>query len=198
MEKQSRIVRIVEQVYRLAIGSLLYWKTILSSGGLYGFVDAADRLMAFLSSGEPTGAEKIESLPYRKLLSFIWCVLFSVVLAGYLLIGKGKGTEMTLFLWIMITTAFVLYHIFLVTLVVLDKENERTLSNGLLYAHTLDHMFRYPTKSLYILVLSVSALLIGFFNLILFVFLVPSLYWWLLTKGMGQQKKQPKIVAGST
>ena len=198
MEKQSRIVRFVEQVYRLAIGSLLYWKTILSSGGLYGFVDAADRLMAFLSSGEPTGAEKIESLPYRKLLSFIWCVLFSVVLAGYLLIGKGKGTEMTLFLWIMITTAFVLYHIFLVTLVVLDKENERTLSNGLLYAHTLDHMFRYPTKSLYILVLSVSALLIGFFNLILFVFLVPSLYWWLLTKGMGQQKKQPKIVAGST
>jgi hypothetical protein len=98
----------------------------------------------------------------------------------------------------MITMAFVLYHIFLVTLVVLDKENERTLSNGLLYAHTLDHMFRYPTKSLYILVLSVSALLIGFFNLILFVFLVPSLYWWLLTKGMGQQKKQPKIVAGST
>lgn|GEM_PF-6225270 len=198
MEKQSRIVRFVEQVYRLVIGSLLYWKTILSSGGLYGFVDAADRLMAFLSSGEPTGAEKIESLPYRKLLSFIWCVLFSVVLAGYLLIGKGKGTEMTLFLWIMITTSFVLYHIFLVTLVVLDKENERTLSNGLLYAHTLDHMFRNPTKSLYILVLSVSALLIGFFNLILFVFLVPSLYWWLLTKGMGQQKKQPKIVAGST
>ena len=198
MEKQSRIVRFVEQVYRLAIGSLLYRKTILSSGGLYGFVDAADRLMAFLSSGEPTGAEKIESLPYRKLLSFIWCVLFSVVLAGYLLIGKGKGTEMTLFLWIMITTSFVLYHIFLVTLVVLDKENERILSNGLLYAHALDHMFRNPTKSLYILVLSVSALLIGFFNLILFVFLVPSLYWWLLTKGMGQQKKQPKIVAGST
>ena len=154
--------------------------------------------MAFLSSGEPTGAEKIESLQYRKLLSFIWCVLFSIVWAGYLLIGKGKGTEMTLFLWIMITTAFVLFHIFLVTLVVLDKENERTLSNGLLYAHTLDHMFRNPTKSLYILVLSVSALLIGFFNLILFVFLVPSLYWWLLTKGMGQQKKQPKIVAGST
>ncbi|CZQ82034.1 hypothetical protein SAMN04488048_10313 [Trichococcus flocculiformis] len=198
MEKQSRIVRFVEQVYRLVIGSLLYWKTILSSGGLCGFVVAADRLMAFLSSGEPTGAEKIESLPYRKLLSFIWCVLFSVVLAGYLLIGKGKGTEMTLFLWIMITTAFVLYHIFLVTLVVLDKENERTLSNGLLYAHTLDHMFRNPTKSLYFLVLSVSALLIGFFNLILFVFLVPSIYWWLLTKGMGQQKKQPKIVAGST
>ena len=198
MEKQSRIVRFVEQVYRLAIGSLLYWKTLVFSGGLYGFVDAADRLMAFLSSGEPTGAEKIESLPYRKLLSFIWCVLFSVVLAGYLLIGKGKGTEMTLFLWIMITMAFVLYHIFLVTLVVLDKENERILSNGLLYAHALDHMFRNPTKSLYILVLSVSALLIGFFNLILFVFLVPSLYWWLLTKGMGQQKKQPKIVAGST
>ena len=198
MEKQSRIVRFVEQVYRLVIGSLLYWKTILSSGGLCGFVVAADRLMAFLSSGEPTGAEKIESLPYRKLLSFIWCVLFSVVLAGYLLIGKGKGTEMTLFLWIMITMAFVLYHIFLVTLVVLDKENERILSNGLLYAHALDHMFRNPTKSLYILVLSVSALLIGFFNLILFVFLVPSLYWWLLTKGMGQQKKQPKIVAGST
>ena len=198
MEKQSRIVRIVEQVYRLVIGSLLYWKTLVFSGGLYGFVDAADNLRAFLSSGEPTGAEKIESLPYRKLLSFIWCVLFSVVLAGYLLIGKGKGSEMTLFLWIMITMAFVLYHIFLVTLVVLDKENERILSNGLLYAHALDHMFRNPTKSLYILVLSVSALLIGFFNLILFVFLVPSLYWWLLTKGMGQQKKQPKIVAGST
>ena len=198
MEKQSRIVRFVEQVYRLVIGSLLYWKTLVFTGGLYGFVDAADNLRAFLSSGEPTGAEKIESLPYRKLLSFIWCVLFSVVLAGYLLIGKGKGSEMTLFLWIMITMAFVLYHIFLVTLVVLDKENERTLSNGLLYAHTLDHMFRNPTKSLYILVLSVSALLIGFFNLILFVFLVPSLYWWLLTKGMGQQKKQPKIVAGST
>ena len=198
MEKQSRIVRFVEQVYRLVIGSLLHWKTLVFSGGRYGFVDAADNLSAFLSSGEPTGAEKIESLPYRKLLSFIWCVLFSVVLAGYLLIGKGKGSEMTLFLWIMITMAFVLYHIFLVTLVVLDKENERILSNGLLYAHALDHMFRNPTKSLYILVLSVSALLIGFFNLILFVFLVPSLYWWLLTKGMGQQKKQPKIVAGST
>ena len=86
MEKQSRIVRFVEQVYRLVIGSLLYWKTIISSGGLYGFVNAADRLMAFLSSGEQTGAEKIESLPYRTLISFIRCVLVNVGLAGYLII----------------------------------------------------------------------------------------------------------------
>ena len=161
-------------------------------------MDAADRLMAFLSSGEPIVADKTESLPYRKLLSFIWCALCSIFLAGYLYIANDKDTEVTLFLWITATTAFVLYHIFLVTLIVLEKENERILSNGLLSAHALDPMFRNPTKSLYILVLSVSALLIGFFNLILFVFLVPSLYWWLLTKGMGQQKKQPKIVAGST
>ena len=198
MEKQSRIVRFVEQVYRLVIGSLLYWKTILSFGGLYGFVDAADRLMGFLSSAESTRAGKTESLPHRKLLSFTWCVLFCIVLAGYLHISSGKGTETTLFLWIMITTAFVLYHIFLVTLVVLDKENERPLLNGLLYAQTLDHMFRNPTKCVYIMVLSGSAVLIGFFNLILFVFLVPSLYWLLLTKGMGQQKKQPTIAVGST
>nr|WP_321292026.1 hypothetical protein [uncultured Trichococcus sp.] len=198
MGKQPRIVRIVEQVYRLVIGSLFYWKTIISSGGVYGFVDAADRLMVFLSSAEPTISEKTENLPYRKLLSFIWCVLFSIVLVGYLLIGKGKGTEMTLFFSITITTVFVLYHIFLVTLVVLDKKNERPLSNGLLYAQTLDHMFRNPTKCLYILMLSVIAVLVGFFNLIMFVFLVPSLYWWLLTKGMEQQKKQPAIAAGST
>ena len=84
------------------------------------------------------------------------------------------------------------------TLVVLDKENQRPLLNGLLYAQTLDHMFRNPTKCVYIMVLSGSAVLIGFFNLILFVFLVPSLYWLLLTKGMGQQKKQPTIAVGST
>jgi hypothetical protein len=48
------------------------------------------------------------------------------------------------------------------------------------------------------MVLSGSAVLIGFFNLILFVFLVPSLYWLLLTKGMEQQKKQPTIAVGST
>ena len=37
MEKQSRIVRFVEQVYRLVIGSLLYWKTIISYGGVIWF-----------------------------------------------------------------------------------------------------------------------------------------------------------------
>lgn len=198
MGKQSRIVRFVEQVYRLVTGSLLYWKTLIFSGGLYGFVDAADNLMAFLSSTEPTRAGKTESLPHRKLLSFTWCVLFSIVLAGYLHIGNGKRTEMTLFLWITASTAFVLYHIFLVTLVVLGKENEPRLSNRMRYAQTLDHMFRNPTKGLYILVLSGSAMLVGFFNLILFVFLVPSLYWWFLTKGMGQQKKRPTSAAGSS
>ena len=192
MEKQSRIVRIVEQVYRLVIGSLLYWKTLVFSGGLYGFVDAADRLMAFLSSGEPIVADKTESLPYRKLLSFIWCALCSIFLAGYLYIADDKDTEVTLFLWITATTAFVLYHIFLVTLIVLEKENERPLSNRMQYAQTLDHMFRNPTKCVYIMVLSGSAVLVGFFNPILFVFLVPGLYWWLVTKGMGQQKKQFK------
>lgn len=198
MDKQSRIVRFVEQVYRLVIGSLIYWKTLILSGGLYGFVDAADNLMAFLSSTERTSSGKGKNLPHRKLLSFTWCVLFSVVLAGYLHIGNGKGTEMSLFLWITASTAFVLYHIFLVTLVVLGKEDQRPLPNRMRYAQTLDHMFRNPAKCLYILMLSGSAVLVGFFNLILFVFLVPSLYWWLLNKGMGKQIKQPMIVAGST
>lgn len=198
MEKQSKIVRFVEHVYRLIIGSLLYWKTILSSGGLYGFVDGADRILAFLSSTEPTIAERTEILSYRKLLSFIWSVLLSTVLTGYVYFGNGKGTEMTLFLWIILTTAFALFHIFLVTLVVLDKGNEHPQSNRLRYAKTLDHMLRNPTKCLYVLVLSGCAVLVGFFNLILFVFLVPSLYWWLLEKGMGHQKTQQTIAAGST
>lgn len=180
MGKQSRIVCFVEQVYRLVIGSLFYWKTLIFSGGLYGFVDAGDRLMVFLSSADPTSSGKTESLPHRKLLSFIWSVLFSIALSGGLHFGNGKETDMKLLLWITASTAFVLYHIFLVTLVVLGLENERPLSNRMRYVQTLDHMFRNPTKCLYILVLSGSAILVGFFNLILFVFLVPSLFWWLV------------------
>lgn len=184
MGKQSKIVCFVEQVYRFVIGSFIYWRTLICSGIIYGFVDASTVLMAFLSSAEPPHAEKKENLLHRKILSFIWSILFSIVLSGFLYIGNGKGAETTIFLWITITTIFVLYHVFLVTVIELVKEIDSPFPSGLLYARTLDHMLRNPTKCLYIIVLSGIAVFLGFYNLILFVFLVPSLYWWLLNKGM--------------
>ena len=174
MEKQSKLVRLVEWIYQLCTQSLAYWGIFLSSLGIYSFVEAAERLM------KQTGGQSANRFRHGRVLSFIWSILLSMVFTGYFHVRTGSLNDNELFVWIIGVTAFAFYHVFLITMVLLNREEDDFLSGRLLYARSLDRMLRKPMKSLFILVLSGAAVLVAFLNLVFFIFLVPALYWRLL------------------
>lgn len=198
MRKAPRLVRSIEIIYVFVVGSLHYWGALIRSGLIYGFSDAALSMMFFLQ--EAKGLSKIRftteqvetekksgNVPYGKVLSFIWTGLLSLCVASLLSIKMGVMNSISSLLLVTSLTLFSFYHVFLVLAVSLYSDRKETFEGKWFYAHTLDYLIRNPFKSLFVLMLTWSALGIAYFNLVLFIFLIPSIYWLMIQKGLRVQ-----------
>lgn len=195
MRKAPRLARSIEIIYIFVVGSLHYWGALIRSGLIYGFSDAALSMLFFLQ--EAKGLSKIRStteqvetekksgnVPYGKVLSFIWTGLLSLCVASLLSIKMGVMNSISSLLLVTSLTLFSFYHVFLVLAVSLYSDRKETFEEKWFYAHTLDYLIRNPFKSLFVLMLTWSALGIAYFNLVLFIFLIPSIYWLMIQKGL--------------
>ncbi|WP_407371708.1 hypothetical protein [Carnobacterium sp.] len=195
MRKAPRLTQSIEIIYAFVVGSLHYWGTLIRSGLIYGFSDAALGMVFFLQeakglskNGSNIEQVKIEknrgNVPYGKGLSFIWTGLLSLCVASFLSIKMGVVYSISSLLLVTSLTLFSFYHVFLVLAICLSSDRNETYKGKWFYAYTLDYLIRNPFKSLFILMLTWSAMGIAYFNLILFIFLVPSIYWLLIQKGL--------------
>lgn len=195
MSKAPRLTRSVEIIYVFVVGSLHYWGALIRSGFIYGFADAALSMVFFLQEAkglskiglntEQVKTEKtIDNVPYGKILSFIWTGLLSLCVASFLSIKLGFVYSISSLLLVTSLTLFSFYHVFLVLAICLSSDRKETYKGKWFYAYTLDYLIRNPFKSLFILMLTWSAMGIAYFNLILFFFLVPSIYWLMIQKGL--------------
>lgn len=195
MRKAPRLARSIEIIYVFVVGSLHYWGALIRFGLIYGFSDAALSMLFFLQ--EAKGLSKIRStteqvetekksgnVPYGKVLSFIWTGLLSLCVASLLSIKMGVMNSISSLLLVTSLTLFSFYHVFLVLAVSLYSDRKETFEGKWFYAHTLDYLIRNPFKSLFVLMLTWSALGIAYFNLVLFIFLIPSIYWLMIQKGL--------------
>lgn len=198
MKKTPKLMRSIEIIHLFVIGSVRYWGQLIRSGLIYGFADAARSMLSFLqerivlaSIDEPAEQDKArKSIPFDKGLSFVWTVLLSMCLASLLCLYMGFLHTISSFLVVTSLTLFSLYHTFLVLAIGLYEDKQETYNGKWLYAYTLDYMIRNPFKSLFVLMLTWSAMGIAYFNLVLFVFLVPSLYWMMVQKGIQVKAKE--------
>ena len=193
MSKAPRLTRSVEIIYAFVVGSLRYWGALIRSGLIYGFVDAALSMVFFLqeakslskigSNTEQVKTEKkIDNVPYGKILSFIWTGLLSMCVASFLSIKMGFVYSISSLL--LVTSLTLFSYVFLVLAICLSSDRKEAYKGKWFYAYTLDYLIRNPFKSLFILMLTWSAMGIAYFNLILFIFLVPSIYWLMIQKGL--------------
>lgn len=198
MRKAPRLTRSVEMVYILVVGSLHYWGVLIRSGLIYGFTDAATYTLNFIQqttafspingNSEPRSLDKAsESIPFGKIISFIWAILLSICLASLLAVYKGYLHTVSSFLAVISMTLFSIYHTFLVLAVSLYNEKKEVYKGKWFYAYTLDYLVRNPFKSLFVLMLTWSAMGIAYFNLILFFFLIPSIYWLMIQKELQER-----------
>lgn len=195
MSKAPRLTRSVEIIYAFVVGSLRYWGALIRSGFIYGFADAALSMMFFLqetkglsknrSNTEQVKPEKTSrNVPCGKILSFIWTGLLSLCVASFLSIKMGFMYSIGNLLVVTSLTLFSFYHVFLVLVICLSSDRKGTYKGKWFYAYALDYLIRNPFKSLFILTLTWSAMGIAYFNLILFIFLVPGIYWLMIQKGL--------------
>lgn len=198
MKKAPRLTRSVEMIHLFVVGSVHYWGALIRSGLIYGFADAARSALSFLQErvvlapiDVPAEQDRTrKSIPFGKGLSFVWTVLLSMCLASLLCLYMGFLHTISSFLVVTSLTLFSLYHTFLVLAISLYEDKQDTYNGKWLYAYTLDYMIRNPFKSLFVLMLTWSAMGVAYFNLVLFFFLVPSLYWMMIQKGLQVKVKE--------
>lgn len=201
MKKAPRMTRSVEMIYVLVVGSLHYWGALIHSGVIYGFAEAATCTLNFLQQTtvfspingnieQRSLAKASERIPFGKVLSFIWIILFSMCLASLLAVYNEYLYTVSSFLAVISLTLFSIYHTFLVLAISLYNDKKEVCNGKWLYAYTLDYLVRNPFKSLFVLMLTWSAMGIAYFNLVLFFFLVPSLYWMIVQKGLQVKTKE--------
>ncbi len=197
MKKAPKMIRSIEIIHLFVIGSVRYWGQLIRSGLIYGFADAARSTLSFLQErvvlapiDAPAEQDRTrKSIPLGKGLSFVWTVVLSMCLASLLALYMGYLYSVSIFLVVTTLTLFSLYHTFLVLAIGLYEYKQETYDRKWIYAYTLDYMIRNPFKSLFVLMLTWSAMGIAYFNLVLFVFLVPSLYWMMVQKGLQVKAK---------
>lgn len=198
MKKAPRLTRSVEMIHLFVVGSVHYWGALIRSGLIYGFADAARSALSFLQErvvlapiDAPAEQDRTrKSIPFGKGLSFVWTVLLSMCLASLLCLYMGFLHTISSFLVVTSLTLFSLYHTFLVLAISLYEDKQDTYNGKWFYAYTLDYMIRNPFKSLFVLMLTWSAMGVAYFNLVLFFFLVPSLYWMMIQKGLQVKVKE--------
>ena len=195
MKKAPKLIRSIEMTHLFVIGSVRYWGKLIRSGLIYGFADAARSALSFLQErvvlvpidkfAEQKKKKKTrKNIPFDKVLSFVWTILLSMCLASLLGLYMGYLHSISIFLVVTILTLFSLYHTFLVLAIALYEYKQGPYDGKWFYAYTLDYMIRNPFKSLFVLMLTWSSMGIAYFNLVLFVFLVLSLYWMMVQKGL--------------
>lgn len=198
MKKHSKLVRSVEMIQDLVVCSVRYWGTLIRFGFIYGFVDAALNALSFLQTtkvlssiskeGEEHALDHIKKkMPFGKLLSFIWGSLLSSCIAVFFIIGNGLKFPGNIFLLVVCLTSFSIYHTFLVVIVRLHSEKKHSYTGKRLVAYAFVYMIGNPFKSLFILMLTGSAIAIAYLNLVLFVFFVPSVFWLMVQKGIQEK-----------
>ncbi|MER2001577.1 MAG: hypothetical protein ABS862_03060 [Carnobacterium inhibens] len=198
MKKAPRLTRSVEMIHLFVVGSVHYWGALIRSGLIYGFADAARSALSFLQErvvlapiDAPAEQDRTrKSIPFGKGLSFVWTVLLNLCLASLLCLYMGLLHTISSFLVVTSLTLFSLYHTFLVLAISLYEDKQDTYNGKWLYAYTLDYMIRNPFKNLFVLMLTWSAMGVAYFNLVLFFFLVPSLYWMMIQKGLQVKVKE--------
>ncbi|MCA9765609.1 MAG: hypothetical protein KC455_04230 [Carnobacterium sp.] len=191
MKKSPVIIKSIEIVYLFIIGSVQYWGTLIRSGLIYGFVDAALSVLVFLQENNmytPTNLNTKqktgEGMPFKKRFSFIWTGLLSICLANYFFIEMGSSQYVAGPMLVASVTLFSFYHVFLVLSISIYSNKKEVQDKKWLYAYTVDYMIRKPFRSLFILLLTLSMIGMAYFNLIVFVFFVPSFFWLFVQKGL--------------
>lgn len=180
MEKsKSKIVGIVEAVYVLIKYSIQFCLDFAKGLFVYGIVKASYNLIFALKQGE--GLEEREDDFHFSNVSFIWFLSLSSLI-GILFQYLVNGLIVSPLFLSIIITFFVFIHLYQLVLVLTLMDDNNRHNKTWYLAKTLDNMIRTPGKQLAFLSLSLFSILIGFWNLVLLIFLIPSSTAYLVLK----------------
>lgn len=90
-KKTSRLIEVVDLVYTVMKGSVLFWLALLSKGFVYGWVFAIKIMSLYFASENPQSLryrdllKQKEDIPYVKVISAMMTFFFSLGLTGWLL-----------------------------------------------------------------------------------------------------------------
>lgn len=89
--KSSRLIEVVNLVYTVVKGSVLFWLALLSRGLVYGWVFAIKVILQYFASDNPQDIrfrdfiKQVEEVAYAKVISAMMTFFFSLGLTGWLL-----------------------------------------------------------------------------------------------------------------
>lgn len=90
-KKTSRLIEVVDLVYTVMKGSVIFWLALLSKGFVYGWVFAIKIMSLYFASENPQSLryrdllKQKEDIPYVKVISAMMTFFFSLGLTGWLL-----------------------------------------------------------------------------------------------------------------
>lgn len=89
--KSSHLIEVVNLVYTVVKGSVLFWLALLSRGLVYGWVFAIKVILQYFASDNPQDIrfrdfiKQVEEVAYAKVISAMMTFFFSLGLTGWLL-----------------------------------------------------------------------------------------------------------------
>lgn len=89
--KSSHLIEVVNLVYTVVKGSVLFWLALLSRGLVYGWVFAIKVILQYFASDNPQDIrfrdfiKQVEEVAYAKVISVMMTFFFSLGLTGWLL-----------------------------------------------------------------------------------------------------------------
>ncbi|MCR5493610.1 MAG: hypothetical protein K6F12_08070 [Streptococcus sp.] len=89
--KSSHLIEVVNLVYTVVKGSVLFWLVLLSRGLVYGWVFAIKVILQYFASDNPQDIrfrdfiKQVEEVAYAKVISAMMTFFFSLGLTGWLL-----------------------------------------------------------------------------------------------------------------
>lgn len=89
--KSSHLIEVVNLVYTVVKGSVLFWLALLSRGLVYGWVFAIKVILQYFASDNPQDIrfrgfiKQVEEVAYSKVISAMMTFFFSLGLTGWLL-----------------------------------------------------------------------------------------------------------------
>ncbi|WP_423215179.1 hypothetical protein [Streptococcus equinus] len=89
--KSSHLIEVVNLVYTVVKGSVLFWLALLSRGLVYGWVFAIKVILQYFASDNPQDIrfrdfiKRVEEVAYAKVISAMMTFFFSLGLTGWLL-----------------------------------------------------------------------------------------------------------------
>lgn len=186
--KHSRLVNGVEFFYKIVKGSIYFWITLIKKGLVYGILPAISDGLTYVSTNQNVEEKfftlikkKRDPLPFERIVSLSWFFIGSFISAFFLL-SNGTENQMIQVFEIVSFLVIFLSIIYLCWTAWLVNKNPTT---KYIYALALDQMIRHPFKSLYIAGFLVTSVLVAWVNLIIFFFVIPGLFLWLVDKGLG-------------